>query len=206
MNLNHESVLDKDFALVLNKFWIVISSLTVRKAVVALMGGDEEPPVLALDMQRDVNGNLLYANPLEWSDWVNLPVREGDFYIQTNHSQIRCPTVVITRNFSKVPRKRPRLSLRSIFERDKGRCQYSNKLLSHSSATLDHVHPRSRGGKETFLNLVLCDKQINIMKANRTPEEAGLRLLRKPVVPPDMPISATITRANHRDWEPFLFR
>ena len=202
----HESVLDKQLTLVLNRSWLPIGHLSVKKAVVALMGGDKDHPVMALDMAFDEEGAPTYTNPVPWETWVALPVRDCDLYVQTHKGRIRVPTVVITRTFNKVPVLKPRVSSRTIFERDNGRCQYTGKSLTRSGASLDHIIPRSRGGRDSFSNLVLCDKEVNLFKADRTPEEAGLRLIRKPVTPPDMPVSATIREAHHRDWIPFLMR
>lgn len=202
----HESVLDKQLVLKLNASWIAVEYGTPRKAVVSLMGGDGEHPVVALDISFNEDGTLEYANPVEWEEWITLPIRPQDFYIQTHKGRIRVPTVIIAKNFKKVPTRKARVSSASIFERDGGKCQYTGKLLTRSSSTLDHVLPRSRGGKDTFQNLVLCDAAINRMKADRTPEEAGLTLLRKPVAPPELPVSATIRQAFHRDWEPFLLK
>jgi len=202
----HESVLEKQLTLMLNKSWLAIGFTTPKKAIVSLMGGDENHPVMALDLAFDDEGNLTYANPVEWETWIQLPIRETDLYIQTHKGRIRVPTVVVARNFNKVPMRKSRLSSHTIFERDGGKCQYTNKVLTRSSATLDHILPRSRGGKDSFTNLVLCDKHINMLKADRTPEEAGLTLLRKPIAPPEVPVSTTIKTAHHKDWESFLFR
>jgi hypothetical protein len=203
---HHESILNKHLTLQLNGSWIACGFLTCRKAIVSLMGGDAQHPVVALDMEFAEDGSLVYANPTEWAAWEKLPIREGDFYIQTARGRIRAPTVVVARNFNQIPMKKARLSANTIFERDGGRCQYTNKALTRSGMSLDHVLPKSRGGKDTFQNLVLCDKHVNIFKADRTPEEAGLTLLRKPVAPPEVPVSTTIKVAHHPDWNAFLFR
>lgn len=201
----HESVLDRQICLMLNRSWLPVGLLSTRKALVALAGESTDHHVRALDMTFDEWGNLLSATPTTWEDWQALPVRENDLYVQTHKAQIRVPTVLVTMAFNKVPIKRPRVSSRSIYDRDGGRCQYTGKELTRSSASLDHVLPKSRGGRDDFLNLVLCDKEVNMAKADQTPDEAGLTLLRKPFEPKGLPVSATIT-ANHVDWLPFLVR
>jgi 5-methylcytosine-specific restriction endonuclease McrA len=202
----HESVLEKQLTLVLNRSWLTIGFTSPKKAIVSLMGGDQSHPVMALDIAFDEDGNLAYANPVEWETWVNLPIREQDLYVQTHKGRIRVPTVIVARNFNKIPMRKPRLSSSSIFERDGGRCQYTDKILTRSSASMDHVLPRSRGGRDSWQNLVLCDKHVNLAKADRTPEEAGLILKRKPIAPPEVPVSTTIRNANHVDWTPFLMK
>jgi 5-methylcytosine-specific restriction endonuclease McrA len=205
INPQHESVLDRQMVLMLNASWIAVGYLTVKKSLVALCGGDSNHHVMALDLTLDEWGNLLYANPVDFETWCQLPVREGDAYIQTHKGRIRAPTVVITKAFNKVPVKKPRVSARAIYDRDGGRCQYTGRPVSRSAATLDHVQPKSRGGRDSFENLVLCDKDVNMEKADRTPDEAGLKLLRKPFEPKALPVTATIA-VNHIDWKPFLVR
>lgn len=204
---DHVSILDRQLSLQLNKSWMPISVRTIRQAVVSLMsesGG--EPPVLALDIGFDENGDLLYATPTEWQDWERLEVRPGDLYIQTGRGKIRAPTVTVAKNFNRVPLKKPRVSSGTIQERDAGVCQYSGKKLACGQGNLDHVIPLSRGGKSTFENLVWADRTINSLKNDRTPHEAGLKLLRVPKAPPAVPVSVSIDEARHPSWVPFLIK
>ena len=93
------------------------------------------------------------------------------------------PTVIVAVNFAKVPKKRPKLSAKNIRERDGNRCQYTGKLLHPDEGSLDHVVPRSRGGADSWENLVWSAKDVNQRKADRLPHEAGLRLLSVPRAP-----------------------
>lgn len=74
----------------------------------------------------------------------------------------------------------PRVSKRGVLLRDNRRCAYN---LEHEAATIDHVMPRSRGGRNTWQNLVAACGPCNRKKGNRTPEEAGMKLLMTPRVP-----------------------
>jgi hypothetical protein len=85
-------------------------------------------------------------------------------------------------------------------------CQYTNKKLTRAQGNIDHVIPRHHGGKNTFENMVWCEKGLNSMKANRRNEEIGLKLIRKPKAPPATPLSATITEARHPAWKPFMHK
>jgi 5-methylcytosine-specific restriction endonuclease McrA len=73
------------------------------------------------------------------------------------------------------------LTKQNIMKRDHGICQYCGKSETHM--TIDHVIPRSHGGHETWDNLVCACPSCNNMKGDRTPHEAGMELLRKPVKP-----------------------
>lgn len=143
--------------------------------------------------------------PVRWRDWVKLPIREMDSFVGTVSGAIRVPTVIVLANFSRVPKKRPKFGTRGIWERDGGRCQYTGKTLKPGEGNIDHIVPRSRGGKSTWENCVLAHKDVNSRKGSKLPEEAGLRLLRKPIAPREVPVSALIKNQHRvKDWELFL--
>jgi 5-methylcytosine-specific restriction endonuclease McrA len=115
------------------------------------------------------------------------------------------PTVIVAVNFAKVPKKRPKLCARTVRERDGNRCQYTGALLRPDEGSLDHVVPRSRGGPDTWENLVWSSKQVNTRKGNRLPHEAGLKLLKAPRAPKELPVSALIRNAHGvAEWKLFL--
>jgi hypothetical protein len=70
-----------------------------------------------------------------------------------------------------------------VYKRDRGRCGYCGKDIPQKEATIDHILPKSRGGKTTWKNVVLACKDCNSKKDNMTPDEAGMRLLIKPYNP-----------------------
>ena len=131
------------------------------------------------------------------------------------HAQLRVPSEhrrdgighddVVALNYTKVPLRRPRFGVRGIWERDAGVCQYTGRKLDRHEGNIDHVVPRSRGGKTSWDNCVLAHREINSRKADRLPHEAGLRLHKRPSAPRPLPTSAFIR--NHHgvsDWEHFL--
>ena len=83
--------------------------------------------------------------------------------------EIRIPTVVITKNFDRMPKKRPKKipSNIAVQIRDGSRCQYTGKLLEPHEGSVDHVVPRSRGGAHSWNNVVWAAKDINTMKGNK---------------------------------------
>jgi 5-methylcytosine-specific restriction endonuclease McrA len=143
--------------------------------------------------------------PTQWAAWLELEVRDSDNAVWTVHGPVRVPTVLVLARYDKVPKRRPKLSGKGIWERDGGVCQYTGKKLAREEGNVDHVLPRSRGGKTTWDNCVLADKRINSRKADRTPDEVGLKLQRKPAPPREMPATYYI-RNTHGvpDWEMFL--
>lgn len=209
MNTN---ILDKPIVLSLNRAWQVIGHRTVKQALVALNGGgDGLPPALGLDIAypklEDGSWNFdrpIYLNPVVWEQWIKLPLRDFDFSVATPKFRVRVPTVVISTQFARMPMRTPRATRTAIFERDGGVCQYSGELVGKQGGNLDHVIPRDRGGRDSFENLVWAKREINSLKANRLPHEAGLRLLRRPKAPATLPVAATIREARHPDWRHFL--
>jgi 5-methylcytosine-specific restriction endonuclease McrA len=204
MSTEH-SCLEKSICLQLNKSWQAIGVRSVRQAIICLCGGaDGEVPAMALDITMSADGELESAIPTKWEDWVKLPVREQDLSIAVRDGAIRAPTVIICQNYNKVPQKMPRLSSSGIWQRDGGVCQYSGRKLAKSEGNIDHILPRSLGGRDSWENMVLSHKQINFLKGSKTNKEAGLQLLKKPVAPKAVPISFTIRDARHDHWKPFL--
>ncbi len=206
------SILDKPIVLALNRAWQAIGHRTVKQALVALNGGgDGLPPALGMDIgyAQLADGawdfdRALYLNPVPWAEWVKLPVREFDFAIASTRLRVRVPTVIISTNYSRMPLRTPRATRAAVYERDGGVCQYSGEFVGRHGGNLDHIVPRDRGGRDSFENLVWAKREINSLKANRLPHEAGLRLLRRPRAPLALPVSATFREARHPDWRHFL--
>ena len=143
--------------------------------------------------------------PVPWDEWITLPVREQDQAVHTVRGLIRVPAVIVLANYARVPKKRPKLCARSIRERDGNRCQYTGKLLRPDEGNLDHVLPRSRGGRDEWENLVWSDKAVNARKGNRLPHEAGLKLLNVPREPKELPVTVHLRNAHGiAEWKLFL--
>lgn len=189
--------LELNTVLVLNRSWQAIDTKTPQQAF-CMMATDG---ATALDIS---DGHM---TPVRWSDWLQLPVRETDAFVQTARGRVRLPTVIVLARYAKVPIRRPRFSLRAIWERDRGLCQYTGRQLKPGEGNIDHVLPRSRGGTTTWTNCVLADAEVNSRKADKLPEEAGLRLVRRPAPPPELPTSVALrNQHNIPEWDLFLRR
>ena len=189
-------ILNKSIVLVLNRNWQAIHVRTPQEAFCMMATN----VATALEIEGEN-----HIRPVSWDEWITLPIRPQDNAVQTVRGPIRVPTVIVAVNFARVPKKRPKLCARTIRERDDDRCQYTGRVLRPDEGSLDHVVPRSRGGKDTWENLVWASKAVNSRKADRLPHEAGLRLLKTPRAPKELPASATIRNA-HRvpDWKLFV--
>jgi 5-methylcytosine-specific restriction endonuclease McrA len=93
---------------------------------------------------------------------------------------MKLPSVIRLLEYRRIPHQTRALSRKNILMRDRYTCQYCHKTLPSGELTLDHVVPRSRSGETTWENLVACCHRCNNRKGNRTPEEAGMKLVRQP--------------------------
>jgi len=188
-------ILNKATVLVLNRNWQAINVRTPAEAFCQLA----TEVVTGLDIDEHS------MNPVKWADWLRLPIRSRDHSVTTPRGPVRVPTVIVLARFNKVPKRRPNLSARSIWNRDGGVCQYTGRRLHPGEGNIDHVVPRSRGGATSWENCVLAHREVNSRKGNRLPLEAGLRLLRQPMAPREIPVTLLIK--NHHDiddWRHFL--
>jgi 5-methylcytosine-specific restriction endonuclease McrA len=189
-------ILNKSVVLVLNRNWQAINIRTPQDAFCQMATN--------VATGLDIDGEN-HIRPVPWEEWITLPIRPQDNAVRTAHREIRVPTVIVAVNFAKVPKKRPKLSARSIRERDGNRCQYTGKLLRPNEGSLDHVVPRSRGGADTWENLVWSAKDVNQRKADRLPHEVGLKLLSVPRAPREQPMTAFLRNAHGvAEWRLFL--
>src|SRR6266540_2547842 len=192
-------ILNKTIVLVLNRNWQAINIRTPQDAFCQMATN----VATALDIELGAEAPAL--RPVKWDEWITLPVRDGDYAVRTARGAIRVPTVIVAVNFAKVPKKRPKLCAKTIRERDGNRCQYTGQLLKPEEGGLDHVLPRSRGGADTWENLVWSSKDVNTRKGNRLPHEAGLKLLSVPRAPKELPVTALIRNAHGvAEWKLFL--
>ena len=189
-------ILNKSIVLVLNRNWQTIHIRTPQEAFCMMATN------VATGLEVEGEENI---RPVTLEEWITLPIRAQDNAVHTVRGPIRVPTVIVAVNFAKGPKKRPKLCSRTIRERDGNRCQYTGRVLKPEEGSLDHVVPRSRGGKDAWENLVWSSTDVNTKKGNRLPHEAGLKLLSVPRAPKELPASARIRNAHAvADWELFV--
>jgi len=120
---------------------------------------------------------------------------------------VSVPSVIRLLEYRRIPRQTRSLSRKNILLRDRHTCQYCGEVFSPIELTLDHVMPRSRGGKSSWENLVTCCRRCNNCKGDRLPEEANMLLQRRP-----RPFSLHTSRSLMRQlgsyqetWRKYLF-
>jgi 5-methylcytosine-specific restriction endonuclease McrA len=176
--------------LVLNRNYQPVHVTSVKRAFSLLYQGVAK----AIDEQYK-----LY----EFADWAALSATQD--CITTVNRTIRIPRVLVLSAYEYLPKGRVRFSRLNIYARDQDTCQYCAKTLPRSELNLDHVNPRSQGGKTTWENVVCSCVPCNLKKGGRTPDQAGMKLLRKPFRPRWTPLfRGAIRRVTYREWLPFL--
>jgi 5-methylcytosine-specific restriction endonuclease McrA len=166
---------------------------TVKRAIVLLYGG----VAFAID-----EGGESYDFEL----WRDLPVRADDDGIPIVGGALRVPRVVHLMRYDRTPRVTVRLTRRNLMFRDAHQCQYCLKRPPLRELNIDHVVPRSRGGDDSWENLVTACRPCNLRKGWKTPEEANMRLARRPFRP-KWTMTAQILLGSgwkFKEWEQFL--
>lgn len=123
-------------------------------------------------------------------------VAEYDDVIRSPSIAIRAPAVVRQRRARPSMKPRVTFSRLNVLIRDGFTCQYCRVTFDRRSLNLDHVMPRSRGGATTWDNVVASCYPCNQRKAGRTPEEADMKLLKRPVRPTSLPARARLLDAT----------
>lgn len=141
----------------------------------------------------------------DFESWASLAPGADGPSVGTSRGPIRVPRVVQLVTYDRMPRTTIRLTRRNIFLRDGYTCQYCARRGTPRDLNLDHVMPRSRGGPMTWENVVCSCRVCNLKKGGRTPPEANMRLLRRPIRPRWSPVLAlAFSPGRPAEWEPFL--
>ena len=162
--------------LVLNRSYIPINVTTVRRALVLMYQG----------VARAVDSQYVTFDFHSWSELSAAVHGEGIHLIDR---MIRVPRVILLSAYNRVPKRYVRFSRHNIYLRDQNSCQYCGDRFTRSELNLEHVVPKSRGGKTTWENVVTSCVPCNRRKGGHLLEEVGMHLVRRPVRP---------------KWTPFL--
>lgn len=123
-------------------------------------------------------------------------------FIRSASLKLPWPSIVRLRVYVRVPYKKIMLTRKNVMRRDGGRCQYCGNT---DRLTIDHVRPKSRGGRDTWYNLVAACVPCNNRKGNKTPEEADMKLSRKPFRPSYVMYIRDFVGSMDDTWKPYLF-
>lgn len=156
--------------------------------------------------------------PLKVVDWMRAVtlwyggkaeiVAEHDRVVHSPKTAMKIPSVVRLLYFVKVKR-RPVVQFTrvNVYARDGGKCQYCGEGFAFHELTFDHVIPAAQGGTRSFDNIVTACEPCNKKKGARTPEQAGMQLLRHPRRPLVLPHESMLTVGYRlpETWKPYMF-
>ncbi|MGQ0626599.1 MAG: HNH endonuclease [Phycisphaerales bacterium] len=187
--------------LVLNKLYLAIRVISARRAFTMLARG------LAEVIQVD---NGTYAN-YDFESWADLAQFQREFesekhdWVRTVRFQIAVPRVIRVLAYDRLPAQSVKLNRRNLFARDRNQCQYCGHHFTTSELSIDHVNPRAAGGGDSWENLVCACIRCNARKGGRTPEQAQMKLIRRPVMPKRNPLIALrLGQDKYASWKAFL--
>lgn len=107
-------------------------------------------------------------------------VEESNTVIRSQYLSINLPSVIMLKKYKSIKNKTVMANKELVFLRDGCTCQYCGKKFDMAKLQLEHVLPKSKGGKKTMDNIVTSCKPCNDKKANKTPEQAGMTLIKNP--------------------------
>ena len=155
-------------------------------------------PLEIISWQRALT--LVFSNKAEI-------IEEHDHDVRSVYLVIKMPSVVRLLSAFRRHKNKVKFSRINIFARDRYTCQYCGIKHKLSELTYDHVLPRAQGGTTKWANITTACKRCNGQKKDRTPEQAKMRLLSKPIQPTWVPVIALqVSRTSCPDaWRDYLF-
>jgi 5-methylcytosine-specific restriction endonuclease McrA len=192
--------------LVLNKFYQAIRVVNVRRAFTMLCKQMAE----VVHIDTDAQGQSRWQN-FTFESWQEVSALKAEFepeefdWIHTVRFQIAVPKIIRLLGYEKLPRQDVKFNRRNIYARDGNKCQYCGKKFATTELSLDHVKPKSQGGRSSWENIVCCCLKCNVKKGGRTPEQAHMHLITKPVKPKRSPvINIRLADQRYASWKQFL--
>lgn len=182
--------------LVLNKSWSPVATVSLQRAITMLFSySNGEPKARIIDPSS--------YQTFTWEDWSKLRPQATDDKLAGANIYFRVPEVILLSQYDKMPQPKVHFSRRNLFKRDQMTCQYCGCQPGSSELTIDHVLPRSQGGITSWENTVLACVDCNRKKADRTPAQAHMKLLKTPKKPHAKALKYESLKPI-KSWEAFL--
>lgn len=181
--------------LVLNRNWTAVHVCSVRRALSLVFQG----------CARIVSEDYVVYDFDSWRDLSDHVERHGNQFIATPNFRILVPEVILLTGFAKMPPRTVKFNRRNIYLRDNYTCQYCGVRPAKEELTIDHIIPRSRGGKSTWENIVLACQSCNAKKGNRLLQDTPMKLLKQPKRPHWLSTLRHTLRGPERPiWQKFV--
>lgn len=159
--------------LVLNRNFFAIQVVTWRRAL----------RLVYLDHAEVVDEDYRTYNFANWCQLSNIMHSHSAGFVHTPRIRIAIPEVIALKFYDRIPFKEIKFTRKNIYEHYNYRCCYCGKKYRSTELNLDHVIPRSRGGKTDWNNVVTSCISCNLKKGGSLPEEKNMKLVIKPTKP-----------------------
>ena len=187
--------------LVLNRHFMAVRVVAARRAFVLLYREAAE----VIDIEEGQFSNYDFDSWCELSQLRTDEERHEVDWVRAVAFDIQVPRIIKLVRFDRQHIATLRMNRRNLLARDGHCCQYCGQSLPASQLSLDHVMPRSRGGPTTWENVVASCVRCNTKKGSRTPQEARMKLMKKPKKPTNNPmLAAKLGNPKYESWKPFL--
>jgi 5-methylcytosine-specific restriction endonuclease McrA len=200
-SLDHSPALDSK-VLVLNKLYVAVRVISARRAF----------SMLFRDLAEVIHVQDGQYLGYDFESWAEVSALHREFgedasydWVKAVQFEIAVPRVIRLLGYDRLPRQSVKLNRRNLFARDRNQCQYCGNHFPTSELSIDHVHPRSQGGGDSWTNLVCSCVRCNARKGGRTPEQANMKLIRRPTQPRRNPmIAVRLGQEKYESWKAFL--
>jgi 5-methylcytosine-specific restriction endonuclease McrA len=181
--------------LVLNRNWTAIHVCSLERAITLLVQG----------LAQVVDENFRTYDFGSWRELSDYVETEGNRFIHATSFRLMIPEVILLTHYHRVPPRAVKFNRRNIYVRDDFRCQYCGCRPPREELTIDHVVPRSRGGRSEWENVVLACQSCNARKGSRLLAETPMHLARAPKKPNWINIVRHSLQAQNRPaWQRFV--
>jgi 5-methylcytosine-specific restriction endonuclease McrA len=187
--------------LVLNRLYMAVHVVGVRRGFALLCRELAE----VIHHEEGAFANYTFDS---WRELCGLRARAKrahEDWIKAVNFEIQVPRVIRLLTYDRLPKQNVHLNRRNILARDGHACQYCGRHFPIQQLSLDHVIPRSRGGMTTWENIVCACLACNVRKGGRTPHEAKMKLVRRPIKPKRNPLLALkLDNPKYESWRTWL--
>lgn len=183
--------------LVLNRSYVPVQITSYKK----VMG------LIVQDHARSLDREFI-SYPFD--DWLSFTIANGHGYqkLHTVKFPVALPEIIVLTRYNRLPNRDVKFTRQNVFSRDHHVCQYCGRQFKRDELEIEHVIPKCQGGRSTWDNVVSACSECNARKANRTPEEAGMKLKRKPQRPKWVSVLNNHVRSGRMciSWQHFMDR
>lgn len=193
--------------LVLNKGYAAMRVVSARRAFCLVARSIAE----IIHVDDGGEGSVGQFVSYDLNSWIEISALQREFererhdWVRTVRFEIAVPRIIRLLGYDRIPDQTVKLNRRNLFARDRNQCQYCGRHFPTADLSIDHVKPRTQGGLDTWDNLVCSCIRCNARKGGRTPEQASMKLVRKPIRPARNPVIALRMGSDkYRSWKTFL--